>query len=88
MTSKDSTYQPILMRRKPGREKIPPLNIIKKWFRKSMVTQFEPTYARRAFPCFDEPSFKAEFHLSVVREAGNVVRSNMNLKKTIERLDG
>jgi alanyl aminopeptidase len=41
-----------------------------------LFTQFEPTDARAAFPCFDEPSYKTPWQLTLHVPAGNTAISN------------
>jgi puromycin-sensitive aminopeptidase len=40
------------------------------------ATQFEAPHARRAFPCFDEPEFKAQFFVTLVVAEGLLAISN------------
>jgi cytosol alanyl aminopeptidase len=51
-------------------------------------TQFEPTSAREAFPCFDEPRFKTPFELSVVAPAGLTVVANTRQTSESALADG
>lgn len=42
----------------------------------AVFTQFEPTSARRAFPCFDEPALKTPFEVEVLTSKNDVAFSN------------
>jgi aminopeptidase N len=46
-----------------------------------LSTKFEPTFARRMFPCWDEPSFRATFGVSLTVAATWATIGNMPIEK-------
>lgn len=52
------------------------------------ATQFEATDARRAFPCFDEPEFKARYALELVHETGLATIANSAIQHQETLPDG
>ena len=47
------------------------------FFRVLLTTKFQPTDARRAFPCLDEPDLKASFNVTMIHPDEYHARSNM-----------
>lgn len=58
------------------------------FYRWLATTQFEPVDARAAFPCFDEPSMKAYFSLSMIRDKDHIALFNMPKLNTKELDNG
>ncbi|MGI9088398.1 MAG: M1 family metallopeptidase [Chthoniobacterales bacterium] len=57
--------------------------------KKTMLgTQFEATDARRMFPCWDEPSFRARFRLTAVVPENWTAVSNMPIERETQTADG
>ncbi|XP_074595901.1 puromycin-sensitive aminopeptidase-like [Brevipalpus obovatus] len=54
----------------------------------SACTQFSPVYARKAFPCWDEPSMKARFQITIIAPKEMTVLSNTNVVSERELDDG
>ncbi|TNN32735.1 Aminopeptidase Ey [Liparis tanakae] len=44
----------------------------------------QPTDARKAFPCFDEPAMKAIFYITLIHDRGTVALSNGQMKESID----
>lgn len=51
------------------------------------TTQFEAPYARRAFPCFDEPEYKTTFDVTLVIDRNLDAVSNMPVKEELKHGD-
>ncbi|CAG0897985.1 unnamed protein product [Darwinula stevensoni] len=52
------------------------------------VTLFQPSFARLTFPCFDEPSLKARYDVTIGRDEDWTAFTNMPLKETLPDDDG
>lgn len=52
-------------------------------FRKLLATKFQPTDARKAFPCFDEPKFKAVFKITIIHPINTTVLANFPIVSVV-----
>ena len=53
-----------------------------------VFTQFEPTDARRAFPCFDEPQFKTPWQITLHVKKTDVAAANTPIVSEKDEADG
>ncbi len=53
-----------------------------------LATQMEATDARRLFPCWDEPAFRAKFRLTITIPANFTAVSNMPVERETNTSDG
>ncbi|MGC9998407.1 MAG: M1 family metallopeptidase [Terriglobia bacterium] len=56
-----------------------------RWY---VYSQFEDTWARRAFPCFDEPDYKVPWQLTLRVKKGQVALSNTPIVSETDTGDG
>ena len=49
-------------------------------FRAMVGSDMEPTDARKAYPCFDEPAMKIRYTTTLIHEPEHVALSNMNVE--------
>jgi aminopeptidase 2 len=55
------------------------------------TSQMEPTDARRAFPCFDEPALKAQYTVTLIADPKHTCISNMDQaseKQVVSKISG
>ncbi|HEV2703614.1 MAG TPA: M1 family metallopeptidase [Steroidobacteraceae bacterium] len=55
---------------------------------RALYTQFENSYARQFFPCWDEPNRKATITLTVTAPAADMAVSNMPIARTVKLAGG
>ncbi|XP_031335300.1 glutamyl aminopeptidase-like isoform X2 [Photinus pyralis] len=48
------------------------------------TSKFEPTYARQAFPCFDEPNMKVKFTVHILKPVAKEYIALSNMRQTSE----
>ncbi len=52
------------------------------------ATQFEPISARRAFPCFDEPTFRSTFSVRIMHDSDHFALSNTVVEEIVRLENG
>ncbi|CAH0559336.1 unnamed protein product [Brassicogethes aeneus] len=56
--------------------------------RQIATTKFEPTYARQAFPCFDEPNLKATYRVKILKpKDSNYIALSNNPQESVEDVE-